>query len=265
MILEIFQYDFIQRGFEAGLIIAFIAPLIGIFLVLRRYSLIADTLSHVSLSGIALAVFTRLNPVLMATIITVIFSILIEKLRQSKKIYGESVLSLFLSGSLAFAVITLSLKKNMASSIFNYLFGSIATVTSQDIVLMSVVSLTVLVLIAIFYKELVFTSFDEESAKASGVPVKFVNIILIVISALTISLAIPVVGVLLTSALIVIPVITALLFKKSFLKTIFLSEIISILSVGVGIFFSFYLNISASGVIVMIMIAIFSIVYLIKK
>src|ERR1700750_1302193 len=106
---DLFQYSFITRGFEAGIIIALIAPLIGIFLVLRRYSLIADTLSHVSLAGVAVGLLLNINPLITAIIASVVSSIAIERLRISKKVYGESALSIFLSGSLALAIVLISL------------------------------------------------------------------------------------------------------------------------------------------------------------
>src|SRR6266566_2993975 len=107
--LDLFQYTFIVRGFEAGIIIAVIAPLIGIFLVLRRYSLIADTLSHVSLAGVAIGLLFKINPLITAIIAAVVSSVAIERLRISKRIFGESALSIFLSGSLALAIVLISL------------------------------------------------------------------------------------------------------------------------------------------------------------
>ncbi len=264
MLTDIFQYSFIMRGLEAGVIIAIISPLIGVFLVLRRYSLIADTLAHVSLAGVAIGLLLRLNPVLTALGTAVLASLGIERLRNSKKVYGESALALFLSGSLALAVVILSLARGFNANLFNYLFGSIVTVTSNDVYIISALSVTVIFILAFFYKELVYVTFDEEAAKVSGVPVRLVNTVLIILTALTVALAIPIVGVLLIAALIVIPVITALQLKKSFLKTILYAEAISLFSVISGIFTSFYINLSSGGTIVLIMLAIFTTVFAIK-
>lgn len=263
--LEIFQYSFVLRGLEAGIIVAVIAPLIGIFLVLRRYSLIADTLAHVSLAGIALGLLFGINPILTALGVTVASSLGIERLRTSKKIYGESALALFLSGSLALATVLLSLGKGFNSSLFNYLFGSIVTVTQNDVYIIATLAVIVIVLLVSFYKELVYISFDEESAQVSGIPVRFINSVLVVLAALTISLAIPIVGVLLIAALIVIPVVTALQLRKSFAKTIIYAECISLFSVITGIFISFYFNLSTGGAIVLTMLAIFIGVMIAKK
>lgn len=254
---ELFQYGFVIRGIEAGVIVALIAPLIGIFLVLRRYSLIADTLAHVSLAGIALGLLLNINPILSALGVTVVSSLGIERLRNSRRVYGESALALFLSGSLALATVLLSLGKGFNANLFNYLFGSIVTVTQTDIYTMAILGLVVITVLGLFFKELVYITFDEESARVSGIPVRWINIILILLAAFTISLAIPIVGVLLIAALIVIPVVTALQLRQSFAKTIVYAELFSLFSVLAGIFISFHFNLSTGGTIVLVMLALF--------
>lgn len=265
MLEDIFQYGFIIRGLEAGIIVAVIAPLIGIFLVLRRYSLIADTLAHVSLAGIAIGLLLGINPVLTALGTAVIASLGIEWLRVSKRVYGESALALFLSGSLALAVVILSLAHGFNANLFNYLFGSIVTVTTNDVYIILILAVLIILVLGAFYKPLVYVTFDEEAAMVSGVPTRLVNTILIVLAALTVALAIPIVGVLLIAALIVIPVVTALQLKKSFIRTIIYAEAVSLFSVVSGIFASFYFNLSTGGTIVLIMLAIFTSAFIIKK
>ena len=262
---SIFHYGFVLRGMEAGSIVALIAPLIGIFLVLRRYSLIADTLAHVSLAGLAVGALFGINPLISALGATLVASLGIERLRTTKNIYGESALALFLSGSLALAVVLLSLAHGFNSNLLNYLFGSIVTVTSRDVGLMAILAAVTIALLTAFYKELVYISFDEESAQVSGIPTRFINTILILLAALVVSLAIPIVGVLLIAALIVIPIIIALQLKKSFTKTILYAEIISLFSVLSGIIASFYLNLATGGTIVLIMLAIFGLTLLFKR
>jgi len=262
---NIFQYSFIVRGLEAGFIVAVIAPAIGIFLVLKRYSLIADTLSHVSLAGIALGLLLGINPILTALGAAVVASLGIERLRTSKKVYGESALALFLSGSLALAVVILSLTHNFNANLFSYLFGSIVTVTATDVWIILALAVIVIGMLGAFYKSLVYVAFDEEAAKVSGVPVRRVNTVLIVLAALTVALAIPIVGVLLIAALIVIPVVTALQLRKSFTVTLIYAEIFSISSVIAGILASFYFNLSTGGTIVLIMLAIFIVTLVLGK
>lgn len=247
---EIFQYGFIIRGLEAGIIIAMIAPLIGIFLVLRRYSLIADTLAHVSLAGVAVGLLLKVNPLVTAIVSSVVSSVIIERLRLSRKIFGESALAIFLSGSLAVAIILINIAHGFSVDLFNYLFGSITTVTQTDVYIIAILGVFVLVAILAFYKELVYITVDEEAAQVSGIPTRFINTLLIILSALTVSLAIPIVGVLLIGALIVVPVVAALQLKQSFRQTIIVSELLSVGSLIVGVISSFYLNLSAGAVIV---------------
>jgi zinc transport system permease protein len=255
--LDILSYGFVIRGFEAGIIIALIAPLIGIFLVLRRYSLIADTLAHVSLAGVALGFLTGISPILTALGVTAVSSLGIERLRESKLVYGESSLALFLSGSLAIATILLSIGKGFGANLFNYLFGSIVTVTQTDVYTIAIIGAVVAAVVAVFYKELISISFDDDFAQVSGIPVRRINAILILLAAVTIALAIPIVGALLISALIVIPVVTALQFRKSFSLTLIIAEVCSLVSVISGILLSIYFNLATGGTIVLVMLAIF--------
>lgn len=261
---DIFQYSFIVRGMEAGIIVALIAPLIGMFLVLRRYSLIADTLSHVSLAGVAIGLLLGVNPLFTAIAVAVVSSVAIERLRLSKKVYGESALSIFLSGSLAIAIVLISIGRGFNVDIFNYLFGSILTVKQSDIYVIAGLGFVVVAAIVAFYKELVYLTFDEESATVSGIPTRLMNVLLIILAACTVAVSIPIIGVLLIAALIVIPVVTALQFKKSFTQTIFIAEALSIFSVISGIITSFYFNLSSGGTIVLIALLLFLLSLLVK-
>lgn len=249
-------------GLQASLIIAVIAPLIGIFLILRRYALIADSLAHVSLAGVALGLLLGVNPLLTAMGVAVLSSVAIERLRLSKRVSGESALAMFLSGGLALAVVLLGFSNNPDADLEGYLFGNISTVTNLDTILIVGLGLAIVAFVMALYKELVYVTFDEEAAQVSGIHVRLVNMVLIFLAALAVSLAIPIVGVLLISALIVIPALAALQLRKSFVQTIVWAEIFSILSVIVGIITSFYLNIATGGTIVLITIAIFLITFL---
>ncbi len=258
--IELFQYGFIVRGLEAGILIGLIAPLIGIFLVLRRYSLIADTLAHVSLAGVAVGLLLKINPLWTALGASALSSVAIEHLRTSKKIYGETALSIFLSGSLAIAVVLIGLAHGFSVDLFSYLFGSIVTVKQTDIYIILGLSILIALSILLFYKELVYIAFDEEAATVSGLPVKIFNTFFVLLAAIVIAISIPIIGILLISALLVLPTITALQLKQSFKMTLLWAEIISVFSVISGIFTSYYLNISSGGTIVLIMLAIFGLV-----
>ncbi len=256
-LLSFFQYDFVVRGFVAGLIIALVTPLIGMFLVLRRYSLIADTLSHVAFAGIAVGVLFGLNPIATTVTTTLASSVVIDRLRSTRRLSGDAALSLFLSGSLAVAIVLLSARRGTGVNIASYLFGSIVTVTQSDIALIAVLGLMVAGLVLLLLKELVAISFDEDVAKVGGIPVDRLNVIFVALTALTIALALPILGVLLISALIVIPVLAALQFRKGFGVTLLIAEGVSVLSVVIGMLASFVFDLSSGGSIVLAALALF--------
>lgn len=248
--LSIFQYDFMLRAFAAGIIISIIAPVIGIFLVVRRYSLLADTLAHVSFVGVATALLLGINPVAGALVVSGVTAIGIEKLRATRKLFGESILALFLSGSLAIAIILLGLADGLNVNIFTYLFGSITTVTESDIVIIGGFGLLVITVTTVLFKKFFLISYDEDMASASGEHVRILNSILLFLAAVTVSLSMRVVGTLLVGALMVIPVLTAVQFGKSFTKTTLLAIVFSCAAVVAGLFASFYLDLPSGGAIV---------------
>jgi zinc transport system permease protein len=255
--LEIFQYDFMVRAFAAGLIIGLLAPVVGIFLVVKRYSLLADTLSHVSLVGVAAGVLFGFNPIGGALVASTIAAFGMEKLREKRQIFGESVLALFLSGSLAIALILLSLSNGLNVNIFSYLFGSITTVSASDLWIIGIFGAAVIVTVKILFKKLFLISFDEELAKANGLAVGVLNILLMVLAAIAVALSMRVVGTLLVGALMVIPVLTAIQFGKSFSKTLVLAVLTSLISVIVGLFSSFYLSLPSGAAIVACALVLF--------
>jgi zinc transport system permease protein len=257
VVLEIFQFDFMVRAFTAGIIIGITAPLIGIFLVVRRYSMLADTLAHVSLAGVAVGVLTKSHPVISAIAVSVLSSFGIEKLRASKKVFGESLLAIFLWGGLASAVVMISIAGGFNVGLFSFLFGSITTVTREDLYIITTLGALIVVLVTVFYKELFFISFDEEVAEVSGISARGLNLLIVIMAALTISLSMRIVGVLLIGALMVIPVITAMQFNRSFKQTLLLSVIISLVSVIAGLFFSYFLGLASGGTIVLMALAFF--------
>lgn len=262
---EIFQYDFMVRAFVAGLVIAFLAPMIGLFLVVRRYSYMADTLAHVSLVGVALGVLAGVNPILPAIGVATIASLGIEKLRENKRLFGESILALFLSGSLALAVVLMSLSKGFQGDLMSYLFGSITTVSFFDVILILILAAVVAVFIFFFYRQLFLVTFHEELAFAEGLNTKAFNTFLIIAAAIVVSLSMRIVGTLLIGALMVIPVVTALQMRMSFRNTFLYSILFSVLSTVIGLFVSFYLDLSSGGTIVLVALGFFLLTLLMKR
>ena len=258
MMPEILQYSFMQRALVAGVMIGTIAPAIGVFLVLRRLSLIAYTLAHVALAGVALGLLTGIHPALGALAVAVVGAAGIERLRVSGRLYGEAALAIFLSGGLALAVVLISLAGGFTVDLFGYLFGTITAVQPRDLLLILILGMAVLGVVAALYKELFAITFDEESARVQGVPVEALNFLLTLLVAVTVVVAMRVVGVLLTSALIVIPAAAALRLARSFRSTLWLAIAFSLLAVVAGITASFYLDLAAGGAIVMTSIVLFA-------
>lgn len=253
------------RAFIAGITIAIIAPLIGNFLVIRRFSLIADTLSHIALAGVAIGLFTGMQPLLVTIVVTIIASLAIERLRTSKNIPGEAVLAMFLPGGLAVSIVLLSLANGFNANLFSYLFGSIMTVAESEVWFIVGLGIVTSATVVVFYKKLLSSAFDEDSAWVSGVPVKLVNSLLVILTAITVSLSMRTVGILLIGALMVIPVITAMQVGRSFLTSMVLSVVFALTSVIGGLLLSYYLNLPAGGAIVLLSLAIFGVVALFKK
>ncbi len=255
--LEIFQFNFMVRAFAAGAIVGVIAPLIGTFLVIRRFSRLADTLAHVSLAGVAVGLLTKTDPVISAVIVSVFTALVVERLRESKRIFGESALALFLWSGMAVAVVIISLARGFNVGLFSFLFGSIATVSTSDLYFIGILGVLVLIMVISFYKELFLVSSDEELAMVSGVNARVFNMILMILAAVTVSFSMRIVGILLIGALMVIPVITAMQFSRSFKQTLIYSVLISIVSVITGLFVSYYFDLASGGTIVLVSLVIF--------
>ena len=254
---EMFQYDFMQRAFIAGMIIAVLASVSGTFVVLRRYSMISETLAHSALVGVAVGLVAGFNPLWMAVVFAIISAWLIEYLRSAFSLYSDSVLAILLSGSLAIAVIIVSLGGAFNNSLFSYLFGSILSVSSEDVVTIAVFGTVALSMLLIFSKELYFIAYDEEVAKTSGVKVKLLNFLLVSVVAIIIALSIRIVGTLLIGALMVIPTVSALQFRVGFAKTVMISLVFALLSVSAGMTLSFYYSLPSGATIVLCVLFIF--------
>ncbi len=255
--LDIFHYEFMQRAFTVGAIIGLISPLLGLFVVLKRYSMLADTLAHISLLGVASGIIMGVNPTLSTVATVLSLAWLIEYLRSYYNFYSDSLLSLFLSGSLALSIILISLSDNFNTSILSYLFGSILSVKSSDIVVIAISGLFIAVVMLFFIYDYIYLTLDEDVAQVSGVKVKFLNFLFLTLVSLLIAFSIHIVGSLLIGALIVIPVVSALQFKQGFFKTLFIATIFSTVSIFLGLTLSFFFSIPSGASIVVNAIVIF--------
>ena len=257
MILEILNHGFMQRALISGIIISVICPLMGVFLVLRRLSLLGDGLAHVAFGGIAVGFLLKIPPLLSALFFTSIGSLGVQRLMSRSKVYGESATALILSLGIGVGVLVIGIVKGFNADLFSYLFGSILAISNFDLMVIATVFLLVAAFILLFYKNLVLMTFNEDIARISGVKIELMSGIFAVLAAMTIVITMRVVGLLLISALLVIPAITALQLSKSFRGTLMLAMLSSLFSVISGIFFSFYLNLPAGGTIVIISCTLF--------
>ncbi len=258
---SLFQFDFIRRSFEAGVLLSIVAPILGMFLVVRRYSLFADALAHVSLLGVALAIFFKIPVFFGALATSLLAAVGIERLRASGRVFGEAVIALFLSSSLALSVVILSATKGLNTNLFGYLFGSLTTVGESDVYVFAVLGAVMILFLLFFYRELFLYALDEDLARVSGVRVKMLNGVFIMLTAVMVTAAIQMVGVLLIGALMVVPVLAAMQFDLGFRKTLLLSVLFSLCSVLVGFFAAYWLDLASGGAIVIVAVILFFLAY----
>lgn len=252
------QITFLQRGIIAGLFIGFICPILGAFLLVRRISIISEALSHITLTGIAAGVFLTttigylsMNPLYLGFFFSIIGSIIVEKLRQVYKDFQELAVPIILSSGIGLSAIFISLSNTGYTEWFNYLFGSIVTVTIDDLYFILSTGIIVIIVLLIFFKELLSISFDLEFAKVSGISIEKLNFIFAILIALVISLSMKIVGIFLVGAMVTIPVATSIQVAKSFKQVMFLGVLFAELAIISGIFFSYHLNIATGGVVVL--------------
>ncbi|AKL91999.1 putative zinc transport system permease protein AdcB [Staphylococcus capitis subsp. capitis] len=261
MIDALLNFDFMRYSLISGILIGFIAPLIGAFIVVRRLSLIADALSHVTLGGISFGMFlltilptlSFVNPMWFGILFAVIGALLIEKLRTSFSNYQEIAIPIIMSAGIALSAIFISLADGFNQEIVGLLFGSISAVNLSDLNTIIIIAILVVFFIILFYKELFILSFDEEYSKVIGIP-KWIQFLFIIIVAMVISASMRVVGILLVSALITLPIAISMRITKGFKQLIALSVALGELSVIMGLVLAFYMNISPGGVIVVLLV-----------
>ncbi len=249
--MEFLDYNFMQRALLAGNLVGIMAPMVGVFLNLRRLSLIGHTLSHVALAGVALGLFLGFFPVYMAIITSVLAALAIEKLRRDYSDYAELALAVILAAGLGLAVILIS-AAGQTAGVHSYLFGSISLVGTRDIYTIIPLFVIIILMVVKYYYGFFFLAFNEQEARLAGVPVKFLNIIFMIIVSITVALSIRVVGALLISSLITIPVAIGMQVGSSFARTLLASIFASLISVNLGLVFSFYFDLAPGGTIILL-------------
>lgn len=248
--LDIFQYVFMQKAFLVGILLAVIIPLIGVIVVLKRLSMIGDALSHTSLAGVALGLLLGFNPIIGAVVICIIAAFSIEAIRRRLPKYAEISISIIMSVGIGLASVLSGFIEDGAA--FNsFLFGSIVAITDTEVALVIVVTAIVVVTFLLLYKELMFITFDEQGAILAGIPVKKINFVITILTAITVSVAARSVGALMVSSLMVIPVACAMQLANSYKKTVIYSVLFAMLFTVAGLFLSYYFNLKPGGTIVL--------------
>lgn len=261
--MEMLQYDFIQRALIAGLAMSCITPILGLLLILRRQSLMADTLSHISLAGVALGLVLQVNPTFATLFVVILASLLIEYLRTLYSNFSEVSIAIMMSAGMAIALVLASMNTNSSTvKIDQYLFGSIILIAQDEVNLLIALALIVVVLYLVFRRPLYVLSYDEATAITSGLPVRLISIVFSVITGVAISIMMPIVGALLVSALIVIPSATAIKVSRSFNQAILLAFVINVIGIFSGIASSYYLDTPPGASIALCFVLIFGLVTL---
>lgn len=263
--MEMFLYGFMRQAFQASFLISIIAPILGLFLILRRQTLLADTLSHVSLVGVALGLVLGVAPTWTNLFVVVVASVILEYIRTIFKSYSEISIAMMMSGGMALALVLMSFNDSTSMSLNTFLFGSIVTITEQQVLFLLILTLTILLLYFFFKKPMYVLTFDEETAFTAGLPVRMMSIAFNVITGMTIAAVMPIVGALLVSAILILPAAISMRISKSFNGVIVIGILIAMVGMFSGLTGSYYWGTPPGATITLILLAIFGLIIFYEK
>ena len=260
-----FTYGFLQRALLAGIFIAVACAVLGVFLLLRKDAMIGHGLSHITFAGVALGLFLHMMPLAVALAFSVLASLGIMKLKESAGLYGDTAIAIVSSLGMALGIILATLSQNFGVALLNYLFGEILAIEPVEVWLSMALATVVVVLVVGNYRKFMSLTFDRESARVSGIRVRRLDTLITILASVTIVLGMKVVGILLVSALIVIPAAAGLQLASNFKAAIVLSCGVGLVSVIVGLALAFVLDLPASGMIVLVGFLLFGLFFLLRK
>lgn len=264
-LIEILGYGFAQRALIAGIFIALLCALLGVFLVLRRFSLIGDGLAHVTFGSVAVALALHASPLLLSIPIAIVGSLVILRITHARRISGDAAIGILSSTGIAAGVLIVSLSGRFTVDLLGYLFGNILAIGTGEVVVSIVLSLVVIAAIAIFYHDLFAVTFDEDYARTIGVDAGHTTQVLAVLTAVAVVLAMRIAGVMLVSALMILPVSTALMASRGFFATLVISALVAIATVVSGMLLSFGFNLPTGATIVVANTAVFLLAFTVAK
>ncbi|MFV0559917.1 MAG: metal ABC transporter permease [Enterococcus sp.] len=264
--MALLSYEFMRRAFLAAIFIAGIAPMLGVFLVIRRQSLMADTLSHVSLAGVALGFFLNLNPTATTMCVVVLAAIVLEYLRTVYNTYSEVSIAILMAGGLALALVLMNISGGDSSvSMQSYLFGSIVTISLSQVIFLGVLFVVIGILFMLFKRPMYVLTFDEGTAHVDGLPIHAMSMLFNIMTGIAIAVMIPIAGALLISAIMVLPAAVGMRIGKGFNAVILISVVIGFIGMLSGLTGSFYLDTPPGATITLVFILIFLIVSVFKR
>ena len=262
---SLFTYGFVKRALVTGIFFSFTCALLGVFLLLRKEAMIGHGLSHIAFGGVAVALFLGLAPLPVTLAVAAIAALIILGVRERAGLYGDTIIGILSSLGMAGGIILASISRHFNVDLFGYLFGNILAISRLEMGTAVALSLLSLALIVLFYYELIYATFDEDCARVAGISVRRLDALLAVLTAATVVVGMRVVGLLLVSALLVVPAATGLLLGKSFSRAIGIAVATSFIAVLCGLILAFWFDWPASGTIVLFSGILFGLAYLLKR
>lgn len=263
--VEFLSSSFMQKALFTGVIVSLLSGIVSVFVVLRKMSFIGAGISHAAFGGVAVGFFTGINPLITAIGYAIAVALGIEFVSRRGKVSEDASIGIFFASSMALGIVLISLSKEYTVDLFGYLFGSILAITADEVILSSVIAVLVVGVILLFLKELYMTTYNEEIARVSGIPVRAVNTLFLVFLSVSIVVSMKIVGIILVSALLVIPGATAQLFAKNLYFMMILSCGVAVFSTVLGLFLSYQFDMAPGGSIVLTATAVFMCALLIKR
>ncbi len=264
-LLEMFQYDFMQRAFLAGLITAIICPLLGMFVVVRRQAMIGDGLGHIAFAGVTGGYLAGIYPAAGAFVLTIAGAAGIELVRRRQTQMADTALAVFFYAGIALAIIFSTITRMPSAGLLGFLFGSILTVSWQDVMVIAGCGLVVLSFVCTNFTRLMLVAFDEDVAKVAGIRTAAINMALSIVTAITVVTGMMVVGILMVSALMIVPVAAAEQLGKGFKATMAWAVGLAIIAVVSGLTAAFYLDIAPGGSIIMTIIIVYILIAAVRR